>query len=190
MTANSRPTVAAVALDLVRHPVRCLIYRWNWKSALLSALIRATIFFFTNLVAGWHAAVAAAAVELALRSVTSGFYGALTEAFSAAEPLWEAMLVSILGLPAMSHSIELLVHWLRGTPELGLSIGVSVGFTAISTAFNLYAMRQGVLTMGKGSRPLHHDLAQIPALLFSFVACGPRAVAGWFGRVIGPSQGA
>jgi hypothetical protein len=179
---NSRPTVGAVFVDLLRHPVRTLVVRWNWKAALLSALIRATIFFLTNLVAGWHAAV--------LRSATSGFYGGVTEAFSAASPLWAAMTVSVIGLPLLSHSLELLVHWLRGTPNLLLSVGVSMSFTAVSSAFNLYAMRQGVLTTGHGSKSLLEDLGQVPALLFSFVTCGPRALAGWCCRAIRSSQGA
>src|SRR6202022_697407 len=53
------PTVSEVFGGIVRHPVRHLIRRWNWKSALLSSLLRASIFFFTNLVAGWHAALGA-----------------------------------------------------------------------------------------------------------------------------------
>ncbi len=186
---NSRPTVGAVFVDLLRHPVRTLVVRWNWKAALLSALIRATI-FLTNLVAGWHAAVMAAAAELVLRSATSGFYGGVTEAFSAASPLWAAMTVSIIGLPLLSHSLELLVHWLRGTPNLLLSVGVSMSFTAVSSAFNLYAMRQGVLTTGHGSKSLLEDLGQVPALLFSFVTFGPRALASWCCRAIRSSQGA
>ena len=71
-------TVAEVLVELVRDPGRYLIARWNWKSALMSSLLRATIFFFTNLVAGWHAALGAMCAELILRSATSGFYGALT----------------------------------------------------------------------------------------------------------------
>ena len=67
------PTVSAVFCGMVRHPIRHLFRRWNWKSAVLSSLLRATIFFFTNLVAGWHAALGAMLAELVFRSVTSGF---------------------------------------------------------------------------------------------------------------------
>src|SRR5580704_18013397 len=66
-------TVAAVLGDLLRHPGRNLLSKWNWKSAVLSSVLRAAIFFSTNLVAGWHAALGAMGAELALRSVTSGF---------------------------------------------------------------------------------------------------------------------
>lgn len=174
--AHDAPTVAAVLEELLRHPARLLIGRWNWKAAVLSSLLRAAIFFFTNLVAGWHAAVGALLAELALRTATSGFYGAITEAFSEAQPAWAATASALVVLPLMNHSLEFLVHWLRGTPKLGLSIGASVIFTALSTSFNLYVMRQGVLTVGGKSKSLREDLALLLPLLGQFLLAGPRAI--------------
>jgi hypothetical protein len=174
--AADAPTVGAVLEALLRHPARLLIERWNWKAAVLSSLLRAAIFFFTNLVAGWHAAVGALLAELALRAATSGFYGAITEAFSEARPAWAAMAAAMVVLPLLNHSLEFLVHWLRGTPKLGLSMTASVIFTAISTSFNLYVMRHGVLTVGKRSKSLHEDLALLFPLLGRFLLVGPRAL--------------
>jgi hypothetical protein len=171
------PTVRAVFGGILRHPVRYLVMRWNWKSAVLSSLLRATIFFFTNLIAGWHAALGAMLAELAFRSVTSGFYGAITESFSLARPAWAATAVAMVALPFLAHSMEFVVHWVRGTPNLGLSIGTSVIFTALSTAFNLYAMRRGVLVTSRNSKSLRHDLGQIPPLLLAFILAGPREIA-------------
>src|SRR5258707_6384231 len=65
------PTVGDVFSGILRHPVHKLIRRWNWKAALLSSLLRATIFFFTNLIAGWHAALGAMLAEMTFRSFTS-----------------------------------------------------------------------------------------------------------------------
>jgi hypothetical protein len=170
------PTIGEVILELVRHPERNLIRRWNWKSAVLSSLFRAAIFFFTNLVAGWHAAVGALLAELMLRAATSGFYGAITEAFSEARPLWAAMATAMVVLPLANHSLEFLVHWLRGTPKLAASITASVIFTALSTSFNLYAMRHGVLTVGVKSKSLREDLGRLLPLLGQFLLAGPRAI--------------
>jgi hypothetical protein len=75
-----------VFLLLVREAREHLLHRWNWKSAVLSSLLRATLFFATNLAAGLPAAIAAMKTELVFRGITSGFYGALTEAFREAEP--------------------------------------------------------------------------------------------------------
>jgi hypothetical protein len=174
--AYDAPTVGSVFEGLLHHPVRNLIHRWNWKSALLSSLSRAAIFFFTNLVAGWHAAVGALLAEMALRAATSGFYGAVTESFSEARPAWAAMTAAMVVLPLFTHSLEFLVHWLRGTPKLGLSIATSVIFTALSTSFNVYAMRHGALTVGRKSKSLRDDLGRIPPLLGQFLLAGPRAL--------------
>ena len=170
------PSVSGVLIRLIRHPVEYLVRRWNWKSALLSSLLRAGIFFCANLVAGWHAALGAMLAELALRAVTSGFYGAITEAFAEARPTGAAMATAMVVLPFLNHSLEFLVHSLRGTPRLGLSIVASVGFTAVSTSFNVYAMREGVLTVGRGSKPLHEDLGRILPLLLRYLLAGPRAL--------------
>jgi hypothetical protein len=169
-------TVGAVFSGILRDPVNKLIRRWNWKAALLSSLLRATIFFFTNLVAGWHAALGAMLAELVFRCITSGFYGAITESFSLARPAWAATAAAMVALPLLAHSLEFLVHWLRGTPKLGLSIGTSVIFTGLSTAFNLYAMRRGILTTSGNSQSLRDDLNQIPRLLLGFVLAGPRKI--------------
>jgi hypothetical protein len=54
------------------------------------------------------------------------------------------------------------------------SIAASVVFTALSTLFNLYAMRRGALIVGAGRGSLLEDLRRSPALLADFLLCGPR----------------
>jgi hypothetical protein len=178
-------TVGAVFESLALHPVGHLIRRWNWKSALLSSLLRGMLFFSTNLAAGWHRALGALLAEFVFRSATAGFYGSITEAFRKARPAWAATATTMVLLPVVSHTLEFFVHWLRGTPKLALSMGVSIAFTAVSTAFNLYAMRHGVLIVGGGQRSLGHDLRLIPGLILSFIMAGPRTIA----RRLGPTPG-
>jgi hypothetical protein len=96
---RSGVTVRQVFLLLLRDPLKYLLRRWNWKSALLSSLMRASLFFATNLAAGLPAAIAAMKTELVFRAITSGFYGALTESFREAEPPWTAALTVMLLLP-------------------------------------------------------------------------------------------
>lgn len=161
-------TVRAVLADLARHPSR-LLHQWNWKSAVVSALLRSSIFFTVNLPSGRDAATAAFVTEVCFRLATSGFYGGITSAFRLVEPEWKGMLAAMLVLPVVSHSLELLVHTLRGTPELAASILASVAFTVLSTSFNVFAMRRGALITGAGSEPLHRDLMRMPALCVAFV---------------------
>jgi hypothetical protein len=167
-STDVRETVGSVLLSLVRSPGRRLILRWNWKAAVLSAIFRSTLFFVTNLAAGLGAALAAMLTELGFRGSTAGFYGALTQAFRHAQPPWLATLTVMLLLPAVTHLVELLVHWSRGTERLAASIIVSCFFTALSTVFNLFAMRRDALIVGDGRASLAEDLVRMPRLALDF----------------------
>ena len=156
--------------------VLSLLRKWNWKTALLSSVFRALLFLSVNLAAGWRAAAAAMATEFCYRAVGSGFYGALTQYFRTVEPEWKGLALATLLLPALQHSLEAGIHYVRGTPRLAASIGASVAFTAISTAFNLFAMRQGAFLVGTGSQSLGRDLSRLPGIVFAFVAVVPRFV--------------
>ena len=131
--------------------------------------MRASIFFAANLPSSRDAAWAAFSTEICLRLATSGFYGGLTQELGRVEPEWEGMLAAMVVLPLLSHSLELLVHALRGTPQLFISILASTCFTAISTSFNVFAMRRGALVTGRDSEPLHRDLRRMPRLVAAFV---------------------
>jgi hypothetical protein len=161
--------VGEVFRSLVRDPWGQLLSRWNWKSALTSALIRAAIFFFTNLRAGAAAASAAWLTEFVWRFALSGYYGALIQRFRFAIPQRAANAIIAVGLPVFNHTLEFLIHSARGTPELKRSMIVSVCFTVISMLFNAYAMRRGVMITGAGAQSLTHDLRQMPGIILGFV---------------------
>lgn len=163
-------TLSAALLSVARQPVQRLLRRWNWKSAVMSSIARGLVFFAANLSAGPTAAAAAFSTELVLRMATSGFYGALTQSFRNVEPAWHGMAAAMILLPLVAHSLELGVHWWRGTAELATSMLASVAFTILSTAFNVFAMRRGALIVGGGSQSLSRDLQRIPRLTVEFVA--------------------
>jgi hypothetical protein len=171
-------SVGEVLRRLGREPRKYLLARWNWKSAVLSSVFRAAIFFVANLTAGVSAAVAAMSTEFIFGGTVSGFYGALTEAFCDAEPAWAAAVSVLVLLPAANHVMEFVVHWLRGTRNLAPSITASVVFTALSTLFNLYAMRRGALVVGLGHQSLGEDLRQMPRIVFDFLMLVPRFLCG------------
>jgi len=163
-----------VCKELFTHPVRRILVRWNWKSAILSSLIRASIFFIANITAGWTAALQAMSLEFLFRAVASGFYGAITQAFSNAQPALLATIVAMVLLPVFAHSVEFLIHFLGGTRNLIASIMASVSFSILSTLFNLYAMKRGVLIVGNSGDSFIHDLKRLPGILFDFVLLPPR----------------
>ena len=167
-----RPTPVQMLLYLVRQPIPMLVHRWNWKSAIFSSLCRALVFFLANLSSGLDAATGAMVAEFFYRAVTSGFCGAITQAFRRSEPRWAASLVVMIGLPLLSHSIELMVHYLRHTPNLRTSIIASLLFTIVSTSFNLHAMRNGVLIVGPGEQSLWGDIRNLPRVVWTFLTSG------------------
>jgi hypothetical protein len=168
-------TVSGVIRWIARHPWQALIVRWNYKSAVLSAVMRALLFFAVNDRAGRDAALAAMTTEFCFRFATSGFYGAMTQNFRRVEPAAAGAVTAMIVLPVVAHSLEFIVHWWRGTAVLAASIAASVMLTVVSTAFNLFAMRRGALVVGEGQRPLLADLAAAPRLLVLFVAAVLRS---------------
>ena len=180
-------SVGGVLRSIAAHPFEHLIRRWNWKAAVTSALMRGGIFFTANLSAGLNAAVAVLFTEFVFRTLTSGFYGAIIQAFRRAEPAWAAALTTLVILPLCNHTLEFMIHWSRGTPKLARSIIASVCFTFISTLFNFYAMRKGALVVGKDTRSLWQDMKDMPQLIASFLALVPvaayRYVRGAKGRL-------
>ena len=175
------PTVGAVLRDLGRRPRHYLVTRWNWKSAVMSAVIRGVLFFAATVRSGLDAATAAFAVEFAFRAVTSGVLASVTQAFRRATPRWAATLVVAAGLPLVAHALEYLVHEVGGTAQLGRAMAASVAFTFLSAAFTLYVMRRGALIVGDDDRrPLRQDLAAMPRLVAGFTA----ALSGGLWRLV------
>lgn len=160
----------AVVNVMFRHPFELLIKRWNWKSAVTSSVVRAAIFFAVNLRAGQDAAWAAFWTEFIYRALTSGFYGAMTQALSEVRPRWQGTMGAVVLLPFANHALEFIAHWASGTEELILSILASMCFTALSSTFHVFVMRRGLLTVGDGSQGLLADLAQMPKAVALFVA--------------------
>jgi len=175
-------TVHQAIWALLSRPRQLLVARWNWKSAVFSSSLRALVFLFANLAAGWQAATGAMLAEFLYRGVTAGFYGAITQAFGAVQPAWCAGVFVAVLLPVLSHSLEISVHIARGTPRIITSLISSVCFTIFSTLFNLYAMRRGALIVGDGARPMSDDLRRIPALIAGFVSSGWISANRWLRR--------
>jgi hypothetical protein len=157
--------VREVLYGLIRHPIRHFVRGWNWKAATLSAACRATIFFAVNLSAGLEAGVNAMTTELVFRMFASGALGSATQAFRTATPAAAATVTALVVIPATGHLAEYGVHRLAGTVRLGESIAVSVAFSVVTTAFNLFAMRRGALIVGDGQQPLADDVRRMPALI-------------------------
>src|SRR5262249_52906579 len=91
-----------------------------------------------------------------------------------ARPEWLVLLFLMLVVPSVFQAIEFFVHWLHGTPHLLPAEIVSLIFAAVSSLFNLYAMRRGALLVGGEGKPFGSDLRRLPKLLMEFLLALPR----------------
>ena len=162
--------------DIVLHPVRTLVPAWSWKSAGLSALLRAATFFATNLRAGRFDAIRAGLVEAVFAVFAAGLMGAISQRLRLAKPIWATGLLVWLGMPLAMLLAQFGIHKLAGTPHMGTGLTVSFCFAAVASSFSWYAMRHGVLLGGDASTSLVHDVRHLPRITLNYVLAVPRAL--------------
>jgi hypothetical protein len=163
---------------LCKNPQRHIVRRWNWKTACLSSISRGIIIFAVNLPSGGACAVLAMCVEMGYRGLTAGFFSAAIQAFRFVRPYWTASMVTMALIPGTADGLELVIHKMHGTSRLGATILASVIITALSTLFELFAMRHGVMVVGKTGGSFSHDLKRIPLLIITFLGEGARLLSG------------
>ena len=187
---NQDISIGDVFRSLGRHPLQ-IIMRWNWKSALIGAILRAS-FYFTVYRASKESLVVtmtAVLLELVFRFITSGISGSIVQSFRRATPAWLATLIITISLPIFSHTIEYLTHYSQehffsnvfAASENNArqkAFAVSVLFSVLSALFNLFVMRHGVLLVGAGeeTKTLWSDLKRIPLLIGEFVTYIPLRI--------------
>jgi hypothetical protein len=162
------PHYLDVCRDIVRHPFKTVVLRWNWKSALLSPLARGILILAANASGGSEAATNALSVEIVYRAATSGFAGSIGQTFRSVEPYWAGQLTA-LAIPVACDLVGWLIHWSNGTPAMAGSIAVSLIVTMWSTTFDYFAMRRGVLIVGDQRKSLIEDLSMLPMLILDFI---------------------
>lgn len=161
------PLFSKALFGLLRRPRRLLL-SWNWKSALLSTVLRGPIFVVASFRQGWAGAISALLAESAYCAFVSGFYGAVVQALRDARPLWLTGLFLTVVLPGIFQALEYFLHRLRSTPHLRIAEIASIVLSIISGLLNWYLMRSGALLVGKEGRSLGTDLRRLPRLVFDF----------------------
>jgi hypothetical protein len=165
LAKDSGQTVAAVSRAILLRPDLYLLSRWNWKSAVLSALVRSALFFSATRRAGHSAALSASATEFALALTLAGFVGALAQAYCRAHPRWLAFLMAASMPPAVWHAFELAAHLLNGTPRIFHAVGISMAYSGLTSALTLLLMRRGIWLAGEERTSLREDAGKILAML-------------------------
>jgi hypothetical protein len=161
---------------MVTRPQQLLLL-WNWKSAVLSMILRGPIFFVAAVHRGWRSALAALLTESIFCALSAGFYGAVVQILKDAQPQWLTGLFLTVAMPLSFQVLEYVLHWFLGTPHLRAAGIVSLFVGSISAFFNWYAMRRGTLLVGGEGGGFGGDLLRLPRLFLGFVAVLPRRIA-------------
>lgn len=172
-----KTTVRAVTAELFKHPLDTLFWRWNWKAAVLSAVMRAPIFFAAYLAQkqGLWIAFCAMIAQFIFRTIFGGANGAIIQSYSRVEPAWHAVLTIPLVLAAYSHLVEIAVQIVfdsvTGTEGKSRAIQVSILISVISAVFNLFAMRRGALLVkDESGQSIWRDLWRMPWIALEFIS--------------------
>jgi len=163
--SESTEHVLAVAGYVLTHPWEVFVERWNWKTALLSAMFRGLAFALPMAGLTGAAGVRSVCIELGFRLAIGGFWGSLLQAFCAAKPAWLAGLMAAVVLPASAHVLEFAALRAGNAAHIKLGMIVSVIISIGSLLVNLGLMRRGVLVTGGDGDSLGSDLRRIPAEL-------------------------
>ena len=156
-------------LELILRPRTTLWAAWSWKSATISAALRAATFFFTNLKAGDRKALHAMLVEAVFAIFAAGLMGAVSQRLRNAKPFWATALIVWIGMPAIMTLAQFAVHHAAGTPYLGTGLTASFCFAAVASSFSWYAMSRGALLGGDDSTTLKHDIHALPPIILAYI---------------------
>jgi hypothetical protein len=183
-------TVSDVLRNLARHPLQ-IIFRWNWKAALLGAVFRASFYFgvYNATKEGWLTTLTAVLVEFSFRLFTAGISGSIVQSFRRATPQWLATAVVTVSLPIFSHTIEFFTHFAQErffsdvfpaaeNNSRQKAFAVSVLLSILSAMFTLFILRKGVLLVGAGkeTKSLWSDIKSFPLLILEFMAFLPTVI--------------
>ncbi len=181
-------TVGDVCWSLLRNPFQLLV-RWNWKSAVIGTLIRASIYFTVYRASKESLLVTltAVGVEMVFRFVTTATSGSIIQSFRRATPEWLATTIISVILPTVTTSlIEFYSHFVQEVYFANIfaasensarqrAFAFSTLLSVVSALFSLYVMRRGALLVGAGeeTKSFGHDMKRMPVLVSEFVILIP-----------------
>ena len=152
---------------------------WNWKVALLTALLRGGACAAALRHVEVHARRHFGLVEAAFVLATCGFFSALQQQSLGLRTERLAWLACVVVLPLTSLGMDAGLHfWLDGrrTEQLGVA---ALAFTLFSATLHWHMIRNGALLVGDEAHSLTTDLRRIPRLMVSYFT----APAAWVTRM-------
>jgi hypothetical protein len=143
---------------------------WNWKVALMTAVLRGLACVAALRHMEVHARNHFGLVEAAFVLLTCGFFSALQQQSLQIRSQMLAWLSCVVVVPLTSLSCDAALHfWLDGRQTQQLGVAALV-FTVVSATFHWHMIRNGALLVGDKSHSLTTDLKRIPILTATYFA--------------------
>ena len=133
---------------------------WNWKSAILSIILRVPVFAVAAARHGPEAIALAAFTEAVVCGFNAGCYAAVVQVLRNREPIWLTAFIIGVALPTIGEIIEYQVHLWRGTPHTFIAVVISSVLSAVSSLFSWYAERRSLPLLGFVPRRWRQRLAR------------------------------
>ena len=142
---------------------------WNWKAALITAVIRAG----ACMAALWHSPMHArehfGTVEAVYVLLTSGIFSAWQQQALDVKPRSLSWTLVVLVVPLGSLAGDSALHlWLDDGNMRALGIGALIA-TLLSAMFHWHLMQNGAMLVGEQGRSLVDDMKRMPRLIATFV---------------------
>lgn len=151
---------------------------WNWKVALVTAVLRALACVVALRHMEIHARNHFGVVEAAFVLLTCGFFSALQQQSLSIRSEILAWLCCVVVVPLTSLGCDAALHfWLDGHPTRQLGVPALI-FTVVSATMHWHIIRNGALLVGEESHSLSTDCKRIPRLVATYFAWPVLAVRG------------
>ncbi len=160
----------ALVPDKSFSPLAC----WNWKCALMSAVVRSMVYAIammhgTMMVGALRNGLAVIAVEMVYVVFTAGLWAGLQQVALGARHRRFGDLMIVVGVPGLSQLADLLLHLAVGAPMPQRALVSVCVFTLLSALFHRHVMRHGTFLTGERSGSLVEDFRRMPRLVLSFL---------------------
>ncbi len=178
--STARSPQASGWLFAVRH--------WNWKVALMTAVLRGSACVAALRHMEHHARNHFGVVEAVFVLFTCGFFSALQQQSLQIRSEWLAWFTCVFVIPLTALSMDGGLHfWLDGrdTRQLGVP---GLIFTVVSATFHWHMIRNGALLVGEESHTLATDLKRIPRLTISYFTGPAISLWRWTSALVAKSE--
>lgn len=143
---------------------------WNWKVALLTAVLRGAACVAALRHMEMHARRHFGLVEATFVLLTCGFFSALQQQCLKLTPEFLAWLGCVVVVPLSSLGCDAGLHfWLDGSDTRQLGAAALI-FTVLSATFHWHMIRNGALLVGEDAHSLATDLRRLPRLTALYFA--------------------